>query len=86
MKNYLLMWPIKLMGIMGSIVVGTSLLTGCANMLHRLGYMPIQQSPSACATAPVLMTNLKEKADQRRYQLPDGHICSEINDYEQAQL
>ena len=88
MKNYLTpsMRHIKLMSVMGAMIIGSSLLSGCAGMMHRLGYIPIQPShPKACATAPVLITNLKENAHQRQYQLPDGHACSEVNDHEQAQ-
>ncbi len=88
MKNYLTptMRPIKLMSVMGAMMIGTSLLTGCANMMHRLGHMPIQPLHSkACLTAPVLITNLKKDDHQRQYQLPDGHTCLEINNYEQVQ-
>ena len=87
MKNYLapLMRNIKLIRIIVAIIA-TSLLSGCAGMIHRLDDAPIQCSPSnAYATAPVLITNLKEDAHHRHYQLPDGRAYSEVNDDEEAQ-
>lgn len=78
---------LKLAALLSSLLVGTSLLSGCAGMMHQLGYQPMQTpSTQACANAPVLITNLTKDAHHRHYQLNDGRECPEVNYYEQAKL
>ena len=68
----------------GIMLVGSSLLSGCAGMMNKLGYTQIEQpATQACTNAPVLMTNLTVDAHHRHYQLPDGRACPGVNYYEQ---
>lgn len=67
---------IKLVGLIFSILLSSSLLSSCASMMHKLGYVPIEKpATKACASSSVLITNLTVDAHHRKYQLPDGHVC-----------
>lgn len=78
---------IKLSGLIGLMVFASLLLSGCAGMMHQLGYVPIEKPETkVCANAPVLITNLSVDARHRKYQLPDGQVCSGVNYYEEDQL
>jgi hypothetical protein len=76
---------IKCAGLLAALLVASSLLSGCAGMMNRLGYTPIQASVTqACEASHVLLTNLNENAHRRSYMLPNGRACPEVNYYEQA--
>ncbi len=79
--------PIKYAWLLGAILIGSNLLSGCANVMQHLGYTPISaQTTQSCAAAPVLITNLTTDVHRRQYQLPDGRQCPEVNHYEQDKL
>lgn len=78
---------IKLTGLICLMLVMSAFLSSCAGMMHQLGYVPIEStSAKACATAPVLITNLTIDSHHSQYQLPNGKICPGVNYYEQDKL
>lgn len=73
---------LKVAGLLSALLVGSSMLSSCAGMMHQLGYEQIQlPATQACAKTPVLITNLTKDAHHRRYQLEDGRQCPEVNYY-----
>ena len=76
---------IKCAGLLAILLTASSLLSGCAGVMHNMGYAPMQASTQeACAKAPVLLANLNQSIQNRHYQLPDGTLCSE-NSYFKAE-
>ena len=46
---------IKCAGLLAILLTASSLLSGCAGVMHNMGYAPMQASTQeACAKAPVL--------------------------------
>lgn len=78
---------IKLTSLICLMLVVSAVLSSCAGMINRFGYVPIQsESAKACANASVLITNLTIDPHHSKYQLPNGKICSGVNYYEQDKL
>jgi hypothetical protein len=76
---------LKYAGLLVALLSATSLLSGCAGVMHNMGYAPMQPpAQEACAKSPVLLTNLNQPIRNRHYQLPDGTRCSE-NSYVKAE-
>ncbi len=64
----------KIMLYLSYFTLPPLLLTGCANIMEKLGFDP--PNSQACQIAPVLMTNLADNQSTREYMLPDGTRCS----------
>lgn len=80
---YLNVRRVKLTLLIASIFASFSLLSGCAGMMHKFGYEPVQKSDvKACMASTVLITNLQSGSYDRTYQLPNGRICDGVNNYE----
>ncbi len=73
----------KKMGLLGTLFIIISSLSGCANMMTSLGYTRIPTTTAnACNRASMLITNLNADPHDRRYVLPDGRACFEVNTHE----
>jgi hypothetical protein len=77
----------KFIGVLSMMVVGSSLLSGCADIMQKL---QLERKPllttDACANAAVLITNLKANTNYRQYQLENGNQCTEVHNYEKVKL
>jgi hypothetical protein len=63
-----------------SLMSSVMMLTGCARLIHHLGYEQIKQPiQHSCLGSKVLITNLNVQPSQQYYQLPDGTACKEVN-------
>ena len=83
LKNHARLMP-RLKPFVLLILIGP-LLTGCTDLFETMGYVPAPSPRTqACDVAPLLITDLTQKPQDRLYQLKDGQPCSEINPHEKT--
>ncbi len=71
---------VKCIGLLSALLTSSVFLSGCTEMMKHLGYTPTQAPVvNLCKTSNVLLTNLNKKTEHRRYMLPDGRLCLEVN-------
>ena len=70
----------KVVGLLSVLLVGSSLLSGCADIMHQFEFQQKQSTVTqACTNAPVLITNLTQDTHHRQYQLENGYQCPKVN-------
>lgn len=71
----------KCMSLVVTLLLTSSLLLGCTGVMQPVDNHYTRHSlTSACTDASLLITNLIVGRHHRRYQLPDGQPCREMND------
>ena len=89
LKNHVRLMP-HLKPFVFLILIGP-LLTGCTDLFESMGYVPAPSPRTqACDVAPLLITDLTQKPQDRLYQLQNGQPCYqthlEINPHEKTSM